>query len=253
MDLGLAGRTAIVTASSGGLGRACAERLAAEGARVVMFARSAAKLEAAAAELRTAHGAEVHAVAGDMTIAADVERLVAATLERFGAPDILVLNTARPPVPMRELLDETDDARWHAAYEGQLRAAIGLVQRVAPLMAARGWGRIVAITSATVRQPMPKHGLSTVFRAGLTGYLRQLANELAARGVTVNTVCPASIGTEALRGSYPVEARIALVPMRRLGRPEELAATVAFFASELAGFTTGAALAVDGGMVGSLI
>lgn len=253
MDLGLRARTVVVTASSGGLGLACADRMAAEGARVVMFARSADRLEAAAADLRKRHGAEVVAVPGDMTQRADIDRLVATARSAFGEPEVLVLNTARPPVPMRELLNETDDERWTAAYEGQLRAAIRLVQGMAPAMVERGWGRIVGITSATVKQPMPKHGLSTVFRAGLTGYLRQLANEVAARGVTVNTVCPASVGTEALLRSYAAEERIKTVPMRRIGKPEELAATVAFLASDHAGFITGAAIAVDGGMVGSLI
>lgn len=253
MDLGLRGRVVMVTASSGGLGLACADRMAAEGARVVLFARSGDKLETAATELRRRHGAEVLAVAGDMTRPADLDALMARTRAVLGDPEVLVLNTARPPVPMRELLDETDDARWMAAYEGQLRSAVMLVQRMVPKMVERRWGRVVGITSATVKQPMPKHGLSTVFRAGVTGFLRQLANEVAAKGVTVNTVCPASVGTEALLSSYPAEERVKSVPMRRIGRPEELAATVAFLASDHAGFITGAAIAVDGGMVGSLI
>jgi 3-oxoacyl-[acyl-carrier protein] reductase len=116
-------------------------------------------------------------------------------------------------------------------------------------MIARGWGRIIGITSATVKQPMTKHGLSTVFRAGLTGYLKHLANEIAATGVTVNTVCPASIGTEAMERSYDLAVRAQQVPMRRIGRPEELGAMVAFLASQHAGFTTGAAIQIDGGMV----
>ena len=152
----------------------------------------------------------------------------------------------------REVLDETEDERWQEAYETQLRGAIRVVGKVAPLLVARGWGRIVGITSASVKQPMVKHGLSTVFRAGLTGYLRHLANEIAASGVTVNTVCPASIGTEALGRSYDFKVRAQQVPMRRIGRPEELGAMVAFLCSDLAGFTTGAAIQVDGGMVASL-
>ena len=252
MDLGIKGKTAIVTASSGGLGEYAARALAAEGVNLVLFARSADTLRAKAAEISRKHGVRVVPVAGDMRDDADVERLVFECDNEFGAPDILVLNTGRPPVPMREVLDETKDQRWLDAYDTQLRAAVRVVSKVAPLMVARGWGRIVGITSATVKQPMVKHGLSTVFRAGLTGYLRHLANEIAAKGVTVNTILPASIGTEALAKSYDLNTRAQQVPMKRVGKPEELGAMVAFFCPEQAGFTTGAAVLVDGGMVASL-
>lgn len=252
MNLGISGKTAIVTASSGGLGEYAARALAAEGVNLVLFARSADTLRAKAADIAKQHGVKVLPVAGDMRNAADVDRLVAECQREFGDPHILVLNTGRPPVPMREVLDENDDARWLDAYDTQLRGAVRVVGKVAPVMVKRGWGRIVGITSATVKQPMTKHGLSTVFRAGLTGYLRHLANEIAATGVTVNTVCPASIGTEALAKSYDLNTRAQQVPMKRIGKPEELGAMVAFFCSELAGYTTGAAIQVDGGMVAAL-
>ncbi len=252
MNLGIYGKTAIVTASSGGLGEYAARALAAEGVNLVLFARSADTLRAKAADIARQYGVRVLPVAGDMRIAADVDQLIAETHLEFGGPDILVLNTGRPPVPMREVLDENDEARWQDAYETQLRGAVRVVSKVAPQLVARGWGRIVGITSASVKQPMTQHGLSTVFRAGLTGYLRHLANEIAATGITVNTVCPASVGTEAMEKSYDLTIRAQQVPMRRIGRPEELGATVAFLCSELAGFTTGAALQVDGGMVASL-
>jgi 3-oxoacyl-[acyl-carrier protein] reductase len=252
MDLRLKGKTAIVTASSGGLGEYAARALAAEGVNLVMFARSADTLRAKAADIEKLHGVRVLPVEGDMRKAADVDRLLAETQREFDGVDILVLNTGRPPVPMREVLDETEEERWQEAYETQLRGAIRVVGKVAPLLVARGWGRIVGITSASVKQPMTKHGLSTVFRAGLTGYLRHLANEVATTGVTVNTVCPASVGTEAMEKSYDLKVRAQQVPMRRIGRPEELGAMVAFLCSDLAGFTTGAAIQVDGGMVASL-
>lgn len=252
MNLGITGKTAIVTAASSGLGEYAARALAAEGVNLVLFARSADTLRAKAEAMATQYGVKVVPVAGDMRIAADVDRLIAETQRAFGSPDILVLNTGRPPVPMREVLDETEDARWQDAYETQLRGAVRVVGKVAPLLVARGWGRIVGITSASVKQPMTKHGLSTVFRAGLTGYLRHLANEIAASGVTVNTVCPASVGTEAMEKSYDLTVRAQQVPMRRIGKPEELGAMVAFLCSDLAGFTTGAAIQVDGGMVAAL-
>ncbi len=252
MNLGITGKTAIVTASSGGLGEYAARALAAEGVNLVLFARSEDTLRAKAADMAKQYGVRVLPVAGDMRITVDVDRLISETQREFGGPDILVLNTGRPPVPMREVLDENDDDRWQDAYETQLRGAVRVVSKVAPLLVARGWGRIVGITSATVKQPMTKHGLSTVFRAGLTGYLRHLANEIAATGITVNTVCPASVGTEAMEKSYDLKVRAQQVPMRRIGRPEELGAMVAFLCSDLAGFTTGAAIQVDGGMVASL-
>lgn len=252
MDLGIRGKVAIVTGSSGGLGAAIADRIAAEGCRTVLFARSADKLERVAAQLRERHGTEVLAVAGDMTQAADVQRMVDRTCEAFGLPQVLVLNSGRPPLKMRNVLDETDDERWRQAHETQLWAPLLVLRRVVPLMQQQRWGRVVAVTSATVKQPMPHHGLSTVYRAGVTGLMRHLANEVAADGVTVNCVLPASIATDALVTSYDPQERIKRVPLGRLGRPDELAAAVAFFASEPSGFITGASLQVDGGMVAAL-
>lgn len=252
MDLGIAGKTAVVTGASSGLGEAIASRLAAEGANLVLFARRGPLLEQQAATLSKQYGVAVAVVAGDMTRAEDVARLTEAASSLKGGPDILVLNTGRPPSPMREVLEETDDARWEEAYKVQLWGGIMVARAITPKLVAKGWGRVVAVTSATVRQPMVKHGLSTVFRAGLTGFLKHLANEVAATGVTVNNVCPGSVATESLRRSYNVDDRAATLPMRRVGRPEEVADTVAFFTSHNAGFITGASLQVDGGQVASL-
>lgn len=252
MDLGIAGKLAIVTASSAGLGEAVAHALAAEGVNLALFARSGDRLRANAAEIERRYGVRVLPVAGDMRSRADVENLAAVVLREFGGPDILVLNTGRPPLPTREVLEETEDQRWEDAYRTQLWGAILVARVVVPLLVHRGWGRVIAITSASVKQPMPSHGLSTVFRAGVTGFMKHLANETAAKGVTVNTVCPASIATAGLKQSYDLSERIKRVPVGRIGRPEELAAAVAFLASDLAGFITGASIQVDGGMVASL-
>jgi 3-oxoacyl-[acyl-carrier protein] reductase len=252
MNLGIAGKAALVTASSSGLGSAIAHALAAEGVRLVLFARRAQVLETLAAEIREKHGVAVIPVAGDMRSAADVGRAAETLKQEFGGVDILVLNTGRPPVPMRDVLEETDDERWEEAYRVQLWGAILVARKIVPMIVERGWGRVIAITSASVKQPMSHHGLSTVFRAGVTGYMKHLANEIAAKGVTVNTVCPASIATAGLVSSYDVAERIKRIPAGRLGRPEEVAATVAFLASDAAGFINGASLHVDGGMVGSL-
>jgi 3-oxoacyl-[acyl-carrier protein] reductase len=252
VDLGIAGKLAIVTASSGGLGDAAARALAAEGVNLALFARSGDRLRANAAEIEQRYQVRALAVSGDMRSRKDVENLAAAVEREFGGPDILILNTGRPPLPTREVLKETEDERWEEAYRTQLWGAILVTQVVVPLLVQRGWGRVIAITSASVKQPMASHGLSTVFRAGVTGLMKHLANEVAAKGVTVNCVCPASIATPSLGRSYDFSERIKRVPVGRMGRPEELAATVAFLASDLAGFITGASVQVDGGMVASL-
>ncbi len=251
MDLGIKGRRALLVGGTSGIGLATAETLAQEGARLVLFSRNAEKLDAAATRLRAGFGADVACIAGDMTVPADVARL-ADGLRATGGFDIVVLNSARPPSPMREFLDETDEARWTEAYETQLRGVLAVLRAVVPILVERGWGRVVAITSASVKQPMPRHALSTVFRAGVTAALKHLANELAAKGVTVNAVCPASVATPNFAAHNDVEGRRRIVPMQRLGKPSEVAATIAFFASEQAGFITGASLQVDGGMVAAL-
>jgi 3-oxoacyl-[acyl-carrier protein] reductase len=252
MDLGIAGKVAVITASSAGLGKAVAHALAAEGVKLVLFARSAELLRQTAAVIEQRHNVPVLAVAGDMRSPADVDRLIFDTQQKFGSPDILILNTGRPPRALRRVLEETDDERWEDAYQTQLRAAVLVASRIVPLIVERGWGRVIAITSASVKQPMLHHGLSTVFRAGVTAYMKHLANEIAAQGVTVNTVGPGSIDTPTPRTSEHMAERLRRVPIGRLGQPEELAAMVAFLASNQAGFITGANLHVDGGMVAAL-
>jgi len=255
MDLGLHGKTALVTASSGGMGRNIAHALAGEGANVVLFARSTDKLAAVAEELRTQHGVQALAVAGDMCDPAATQALADSIRHTFGTLDVAVFNTGRAPVPLRATLEETDAQRWQAAGQTQLFSVIQVAQQVHPLMTQGG--RIIAITSASVQQPMPNHALSTVFRAGLTAYLKHLANELGARGIGVVCVAPALIDTPHRTGAtaYTVEqqqARLKMNVLGRMGRQEELCATVAFLASAHAGFITGTTLRVDGGMAGSL-
>jgi 3-oxoacyl-[acyl-carrier protein] reductase len=252
LDYGLSGQHAIVTGSGRGIGLACARALAAEGCNLILFSRSAEPLAQRAAQLAADYPVRVSAVAGDMSRPDHVGQLVE-QLDKAGiTPEILVLNVGRPPARMREVLDERDEDRWQLAHDTQLRGAVNVISAIAPRMVARRQGRIVAITSATVKQPMLKHGLSTIYRAGLAAYLKHLANEIAASGVTVNSVCPASIATDSFVSSYDPTERAKSVPMRRLGTPEELAAAVAFFASTQAGFITGASLQVDGGMTAAL-
>jgi len=256
MKLGIDGKLALVTASSGGMGRNIARALAAEGANVLLFARTAEKLQAVAEEIERDYGVKAHVVAGSMLVADDVKRLASA-LSDLGGVDILVLVTGRPPVPLRDTLKETEAARWQEAYENQLLSVVQVVNGVVPQMLDKGWGRILAITSASAKQPMAVHALSTVFRAGVTAYLKGLANELGPTGITVNCVAPALIDTSHRSGSAAytpaqAERRISMTPLRRMGTQEELSGVVAFLASAQAGFITGSTLAVEGGMIGSL-
>lgn len=258
MDLGIKGKSAIVTASSGGMGRNIAHALAAEGVNVALFARSADLLQRIAAEIEACHGVRALAVPGDMRLAADTARLAAATQEAFGGIDVLVLNTGRAPNPLRATLEETEEARWLEAYQNQLWGAIQVANHVVPAMRERGWGRIIAITSASVKQPMPHHSLSTVFRAGMTAYVKHLANELGASGITANCVAPALIDTSHRVGAAAyteaqAAARKRLTPLGRMGTQEEVCGVVTFLASMQAGFITGSTLQVEGGMVGALL
>jgi 3-oxoacyl-[acyl-carrier protein] reductase len=258
MDLGIKGKVALVTASSAGMGRNIALTLAAEGARVVLFARSADKLRAVADDIERQHGVKALAVPGDMLSGEDVARLASVIAHEHGGLDILVLNTGRAPNPLRATLQECEQDRWQQAYDNQLWGAIQVANGMLPLMLQRGWGRIVAITSASVKAPMPHHALSTVFRAGMTAYMKHLANEVGASGITVNCVAPALIDTSHRSGGaayteVQTEARKKLTPLARMGTQEEVCGTVAFLTSKQAGFITGSTILAEGGMVGSLI
>lgn len=258
MELGIKGKVALVTASSAGMGRNIANALAGEGVNVVLFARTAEKLDAVAAEIRQKHGVKALTVPGDMVVEADVERLASAIRTEFGGLDILVLNTGRAPNPLRATLEETEEQRWHEAYYNQLWGTIQVAKGVIPLMLDRGWGRVIAITSSSVKQPMPHHSLSTVFRAGVTAYMKHLANEVGAKGITVNCVAPALIDTSHRSGGAAytpaqAEARKKLTPLGRMGKQEEVCGVVTFLASMQAGFVTGSSINVEGGMVGALI
>jgi 3-oxoacyl-[acyl-carrier protein] reductase len=256
MDLGIKGKLALVTASSGGMGRNIAHALAAEGANVVLFARTAEKLQAVAQEIEQQHGVKAIPVAGSMTEKADVQRL-AKVMQEHGGVEIVVLVSGRAPNPLRATLDEPEQARWDEAYRSQLWGVIEVVNGVAPQMLERGWGRIIAVTSASAKEPMKTHSLSTVFRAGVTAYMKGLANEIGGRGITVNCVAPALIDTSHRQGAaaYTEEQaryRKTLTPLGRMGTQEEFCAVVAFIASRQAGFVTGSTIAVEGGMIGSL-
>ncbi|HIQ01282.1 MAG TPA: SDR family oxidoreductase [Anaerolineales bacterium] len=258
MDLGLKGKVALVTAASRGLGRAVARQLAEEGAALAICARQADRLEATGAAIRRATGVDVLAVPADVSVPEDVDRLAETTLDRFGRIDILIANAGGPP-PGR-FLDLTPDD-WEAAARLTLMSAVRLCYGVVPLMRTRGGGSIVAMTSVSVKQPLPNLLLSNSLRLAVIGLVKSMADELAPDGIRVNAVCPGWTRTErveellqdraARSGTTPEEeaAKItAAIPLGRMGTPEELARAVAFLASPAASYITGVSLLVDGGM-----
>jgi 3-oxoacyl-[acyl-carrier protein] reductase len=262
MDLGLAGKVALVAAGSRGLGRAVAEELAAEGASLVLCARDGRVLAETAADIAEKSGAHVLAVPADVTVIDDVKRLVEAGTERFGRIDILVTNAGGPPAGR---FDQVTREQWEAAMRLTLFSAIELARQVLPGMRKRRWGRILNITSIASKQPIDNLILSNSLRAGLTGFARTLANEVAAEGITVNNILPGYTRTERLdelavmmaekQGITPDEFRSKWekeIPMGRLGEPRELAATAAFLVSERASYITGTSVQVDGGWIRSL-
>lgn len=248
MDLGLAGRTAIVCGASSGMGLAVAEALVGEGANVAMFARRRDLLE------REAERLGALAVQGDLTIPQHLERLVQATVGAFGGVDVLVLNGGGPPAGTAVSLtaEAVDDA-----VALLLTSHVTLVGHCLPHLRESGRGRIVAIESSSVREPLARLALSNAVRPGVVGWLKTLARELGPDGVTVNTIAPGRIDTDRLRAVYraggPPAPDLEQVPARRLGTPAEIAAVVAFLASDRASYVSGAVIPVDGGLTRGLL
>ena len=253
MDLGLNGKIALVTGASKGIGLAVAQALAAEGARVALVARDGATLESAVAGIAQA-GGEAVAIKGDVSRLADVERVAAETRRRLGDPAVLVANAGGPPAGVPTELDE---AAWAAAVELTLMSSVRLAREVLPAMRRARWGRIVNITSLSVKEPILNLTLSNALRSGVTAFAKSLAQEVAAEGVTVNNVGPGYTATERLSELFQDEAGkralIERIPARRLGEPSEVAAAIAFLASAQAGYITGQTLIVDGGAVKGLM
>jgi 3-oxoacyl-[acyl-carrier protein] reductase len=248
MDTGLEGRTAIVCGASSGMGLATAEALAAEGANVVMFGRRRELLE------READRVGALAVQGDLTIPQHLERLVQATVGAFGGVDVLVLNGGGPPAGKASTISA---AAVEEAVALLLTSHVTLVGRCLPHLRESGRGRIVAIESSSVREPLANLALSNAVRPGVVGWLKTLARELGPDGITVNTIAPGSIDTDrlqSLRGpDGPSAAELESIPLRRLGRANEIAAVVTFLASDRAAYVTGAVIPVDGGLTRSLL
>jgi 3-oxoacyl-[acyl-carrier protein] reductase len=262
MDFGLRDRVALVAAASRGIGYASARELAREGARVFLCSRDEERARRAATEISEETGAEVLGVQADVTSDEDAARFVSLAQERAGRVDILVTNAGGPPAAT---FTDADLEMYRRAFELNALSAIRLAQLVVPGMRERRWGRIVNITSISVKQPVMGLLLSNTVRAGLTGWAKTLSAEIAEDNVTVNNVAPGYTQTErqdelteakakatGKTKEELMEMRAAEIPMRRSASAEEIAAAVAFLASERASYITGVTLQVDGGWVRSL-
>lgn len=267
MDLGLRDKIVLVTAASAGIGRAAAESFAREGARLALCARRVDALETTAAALRSQHGTDVLALPCDVADAAQIDAMVARVVAHYGTVHVLVNNAGGPP-PGRS--DQVTDADWQRAFDLTLMSAVRTTRAVLPHMRRQRWGRIVNVSSYSVKQPIPDILLSNALRLGVAGWAKTLATEVACDNVLINTVGPGwtrtdrvtqmlesrarasgSAGPAAITAADAEAAIVRNVPLGRLGEPDEIADVIAFLASERASFVTGTFLAVDGGVVQS--
>ena len=263
MDLGLTNRVALVAAASRGIGYACAYELAREGARVFLCSRDEKRASEAAERIHQETGAPVAGIGADVTDQEAMNRFVRLAYERAGRVDVVVTNAGGPPAGT---FDQTDLDLLRKAFELNCLSAIRLAKLIIPEMQKQKWGRVINITSVSVKQPIEGLILSNTVRAGLTGWAKTVATEVAADGVTINNVAPGYTLTErqeelaTMRSEVFQKTKEEIIeswatqgPIRRIGRPDEIAAAVVFLASERASYITGVTLQVDGGWVRSLL
>ncbi len=263
MDLGINGKIALVTAASRGLGRGCAEQLAAEQCRVAICSRDEAAAKQAAEEIAGQTGAEVLGLGADVSKAENIGRLLEDVKQSLGDPEILVTNAGGPPPGT---FASTALEEYEKALNLNLMSAVNLIHGVTPSMKANGWGRIIAITSISVKQPIANLLLSNMARAGLTGFLKTIATELAPFGITVNALLPGTHKTSridqlmkdtAARANKSEEEvyqeMMDAIPCKTIGNPADFGAAAAFLAGTRARYITGQNLLIDGGKYGGLL
>ncbi len=246
MNLQLEGKTALVTGASKGIGFAVAQGLAAEGTRVILSARGQTELYKAAENIR-ANGGDATAVVADVSDQSGIDALFE-EVGKIASPDILVVNAGGPPAGKPTALSQE---AWAQGYDLTLMSAVRLAYKALPAMQERGWGRILNVTSLSVKEPIDTLTLSNAFRAAVTGFAKTLSTEVAAQGITVNNVAPGYTATERLNEIFEGdEDRANLersIPAKRFASPEEVAAAAVFLASQQAAYITGQTLLVDGG------
>ena len=248
MELGLKNKVAFIAASSQGLGKSVAHELAHEGARIIICGRNKDNLEKTKQEIQNKHNNEVLAVAGDLSVVAERDQIIKTVLQSYLAVDILVTNSGGPPSGKFE---DFTQRHWDKAYNDLLLPVVGLINGFLPGMKEKRWGRIISITSISIKQPINNLVLSNAVRISVAGLMKTLANELAQYNITVNNIMPGYTETDRLKQLMESNSSFALVkneiPLGRFGQPEEFAAAVAFFASERASYITGVSVPVDGG------
>jgi 3-oxoacyl-[acyl-carrier protein] reductase len=254
MELGLKNKVAFVAASSQGLGKAVAIELAGEGAKVIINGRNKENLETTKQEIEKITGHEVVALAGDLSDDREKEQVIESVLQVFDHVDILITNTGGPPSGKFETLKRED---WDKTYQSLLVSVIDLINGFLPGMKEQKWGRIIAITSQAVKQPVNDLILSNSVRASVAGLIKSLSNEFGVYNITVNNVMPGYTETDRLKKLVEKNSAFASakkeIPLGRFGTPEEFAAAVAFLASERASYITGVSLAVDGGWIKNIL
>ncbi|MEC8960237.1 MAG: SDR family oxidoreductase [Chloroflexota bacterium] len=263
MDLGLAGRVAVIGGGSKGLGRACADSLAKEGANLVICSRNAENLDQTAKEIHSTYGVDVLPVAANLSRLEDIQTLIKATVDHFGRLDILVNNSGGPPAG--RAADTTDEV-WHQSIDMALMFFIRMSREAVPHMKQGKWGRIVNVLASSVYQPIDNLVTSGVTRMGAVAFAKSLADEVGRDNILVNNVAPGYLLTDRMMHIFEtrsnetganvedlLQAHSATIPVGRLGRPEELGDLVTFLTSDKNTYTTGATILVDGGVVRSVM
>ncbi|MBC93574.1 MAG: 3-oxoacyl-ACP reductase [Rhodospirillaceae bacterium] len=263
MDLGISGKRAFVTGASQGIGRAIAEALAAEGVKVIISSRNRDKCAEEALNIAQKYNTEAHGISCDLSNSEDIERAVNMVQDLYGGVDILVNNTGGPPFGA---ISKVDVKTWRDQFESMVLSVFRLTDLILPGMRAQNWGRVIIVSSTGVVEPIPELGISNTLRVSLANWAKTLSYEIAKNNITINMLMPGRIGTERLENLYKMNMErtgktieqvkkdvASVIPIGRVGRPEEFASLAVFLASENASYITGTATPIDGGLTRSIL